>query len=204
MNQVSPIVAKPYEAWTGSRLVDVRRPRPRDIILSEVAIGLSRETRYGGATTAVPWSVGQHCLLADHLAEEDGVTSPEIRATLLLHDAPEYILRDLIRPVKKLCPDYQRLESVWWIATATRFGLPFEMPSIVVHYDMLACACEKAALISPDSGEWPGLPAPRPIPPRLLAATPTAIAAEFERKVLAALALLPSAGRMCDTAPTDG
>lgn len=173
----------PQMAWTGSRMIDMLNPKPEDLSLTEIAIGLSREPRYGGAATAVVWTVGQHCLLADDLALEDGVTSPDIRLTILLHDAPEYMLRDILSPLKRHLPDYQAVEKVWWFAVARKFRLPFEFPGIVKHYDMLACSTEKNALISPEAGAWPGLPAPRALPSRLLTLTPREVAEEFQGRV---------------------
>jgi len=175
------------KAWTGSRMIDVLNPDPKDILLTEIAVGLSREPRYGGAATAIPWSVAQHCLLAERYAIEDGVESPDIRAVILLHDAPEYMLRDLISPVKRFCPDYRKIESVWWRAVAKRFKLPYEMPGIVKHYDMLACSSEKEALISKDAGAWPDMPPARPLPVDLLTMRQGAVGAAFESRVMAAL-----------------
>ena len=179
-----------HRAWTGSRLIDVLNPDPMDIILSEVCTGLARETRYGASATRVPWSVGQHLLLCDHYAEEDGprcelgVTG---RLGLLLHDAPEYMIRDMIAPVKRQLPDYRALETVWWRATAARFNLPVVLPRAVKFYDMLAAASEKEALIDPASGVWPGLPEPRPIPAAILKLTVRKCAEVLQGRILGAL-----------------
>lgn len=181
------LARRPHMAWTGSRMIDVRDPDPADIIMSEIATGLSRETRYGGAATIIPWSVGQHSLLMLGFAREDGMTSRELLLTILLHDSPEYMLRDLIRPVKAQCKDYQRLEKRWWIVIALKYDLPFDMPGIVKHYDNLAAASEKAALISPEAGEWPGLPAPREIPTSLLTLTSIGVDTRFMVEVGALL-----------------
>lgn len=178
MNIPAPALPRHF-AWTGSRMIDTRFPDPRDILLSEIAVGLSRETRYGGAATAVPWSVAQHLLLCDALAEEDGVSDMETRRVLLMHDAPEYMLRDVLAPVKGHLPDYRRLEDIWWKAVCSRFDLPFEMPRLVKYYDMLACASEKAALISPEAGDWPLMPRARHIPDRLFNLTPRQAEAQF-------------------------
>ena len=178
-------------AWTGSRMIDVLDPDPEDILLPEIAIGLSREVRYGGAATAVPWSVGQHSLLCDDMAEADGLGAPDVRLCILLHDAPEYMLRDLISPVKRQLPGYQGLESTWWKAVARKYSLPFDMPGIVKHYDMLAAATEKAALVAPEAGEWPGLPAPRELPSYLLGLSQRAVASEFQRRIECQVGRIP-------------
>lgn len=165
-------------AWTGSRYVDVTRPRPEDIVLHEIAVGLAREQRYGGAATSQFWSVAQHCLLALHLAPAGRETS--FYATLLMHDAPEYMLRDLIRPVKINCAEYRIIEERWWWAIADRFGLPLTIPPEVKHYDDMALACEKRNLISRDCGPWPGIPeATVAIPGDILRLTPDEAAWRF-------------------------
>jgi hypothetical protein len=177
-------------AWTGSRYIDVTTPDPEDIVLDEVAVGLSREPRYGGNATAIPWSVGQHSIMAAMFARDDGVTSAEILLTILLHDAPEYMLRDMLRPVKSVCPDYRKLEEIWWHAVARKFRLPFDLPGIVKYYDDLACASEKAVLLSPETGEWPGLPSPRDIPSALLGSSSVKVSHWFMAEVGALLTVL--------------
>ena len=152
MNAIHPALQSAHAdrmAWTGSRMIDVLDPNPDDIVLSEIATGLAREPRYGGAATAIPWSVAQHSLWMLEEARKDGWTCREILLTILLHDAPEYMLWDLIRPVKQHCPDYQLIENRWWIRIAQKFDLPFNMPGIVKLYDNLAVASEKDVLISP-------------------------------------------------------
>lgn len=187
MNQMTAsaqFAVGPNHAWTGSRYVDVTAPRPEDISAQEIAVGLARETRYGAACTDQPWSVAQHSLLTVHQARKDGVTEKKALRVLLLHDAPEYMLRDLLRPVKLNCPDYQALENRWWAAIAARFDLPIQMPDIVKHYDNIALGLEKLCLISPRAGDWPGIPGReelkgREIPDRLLDAAPKWVAQEF-------------------------
>lgn len=180
MNQHAPIVTKDH-AWTGSRYVNILDPQPADLILEEIATGLSREQRFGCAATSIFWSVAQHSILAVYIAQDEGVTDQPTLRALLMHDAPEYILRDLIRPVKVNVPSYAPLEDAWWKAIATRFDLPRELPSPVRHYDELTLAVEKRCLISADCGEWPGLPHHRDlsIPPFLLQADMRDARAEF-------------------------
>lgn len=160
----------PNHAWSGSRYIDVTDPRPSDIDPVEIATGLSREPRYGGACTKVFWSVAQHSLLCEELALADGVSDETVLLSILLHDAPEYMLRDLLRPVKRNCPSYQGLEAAWWKAVAARFAIPEQMPAEVKHYDDLALAIEKSELIDPRSGAWMGVPKPvgRFVSPRIL------------------------------------
>lgn len=157
-------------AWTGSRYIDMRDPDPADLDLGEIAGALSRIRRYNGLGTSVPWSVGQHSILAWHYALEDGVDAAPSLLTLLLHDGPEAYMNDMIQPLKADMPEFKERENVFWAAFYRRWGrwgfAPM-MPDALRHYDLLALSSEKEALMSADCGPWPGLPAPRPLPPSL-------------------------------------
>lgn len=174
----------PAHAWTGSRYINTADPQPQDMSLWDIATGLAREPRYGGAVTSIFWSVGQHSVLQVRLMREDGIEDPVLLRTALMHDAPEYMLRDMIAPVKRQCPDYKRLEGVWWAAMAERWDLPGVLPDIVKKYDLFTMGVEKAALISPRAGDWPGVPkvTERPIPNDLLFATMQDTFQEFLRE----------------------
>lgn len=182
MNALADIT--PDHAWTGTVYVDVTNPRPEDIHLEDIAVGLARESRYGGRATFLFWSVAQHSLLVHHMAREDGVDDRLLLAVLLMHDAPEYLLRDMIRPVKRNVPGYGPLEEVWWRAISTRFDLPYEWIAHgdVKRYDDLAVAVEKKWLIDPACGSWPSAPDPgdRRIPPELLHADMGFVGRKFE------------------------
>lgn len=154
--------------WSGSRFIDVLNPAPEDFILTEIATGLARETRFGGSSTRIPWNVAQHSLFTVHLAEQDGVDQRLTLATLLMHDSPEYMLRDMLSPVKAHCPDYKGIESAWWQGVAMRFNLPLRLPPVIKHYDWLAFSSEKAAFVDPAAGDWPGTVEPREVPENLI------------------------------------
>lgn len=165
--------------WSGSRFIDVLDPKPEDIVIEEVALNLAHETRFSRSATRVHWTVGQHSLFCFDLARQDGIRDPRMLLSVLLHDGPEYLLRDLYQPVKRRCQDYQEIEHIWWRAFADRFDLPRILPDIVKHYDWLAFSSEKAALLSSDSGPWPGTVSPRPIPDYLLDMTPEEAARRY-------------------------
>lgn len=162
----------PTHAWTGSGYIDIANPDPDAILISDIATGLSREPRYGGSATRVKWTVGQHSLMCLEFARADGVTDRLDLAAVLMHDAPEYMLRDMIAPAKTLMPCYRELEQLWWSVIAAKWGLPETLPPIVKHYDRLAASSEKKALISSRSGPWGGVwPEPRDLPSWLLNAS---------------------------------
>lgn len=153
--------------WTGSRYLDAVDPNPDDFDIGEIMTALCRIRRYNGLGTRQPWTVGQHSLLCHRFAVQDGVTEPLALLTIVLHDAPEAYLGDMIQPVKQGLPEYKQREHRFWAGMCRRWGMPIVLPEIVHHYDRLALSSEKAALIAPEAGDWPNLPKPRPLPPEI-------------------------------------
>src|SRR3990167_10928398 len=93
--------AAPPRAWQrmlSGRRLDLLDPSPLDVEIDDIAHGLARVARWNGQTVgAHAYSVAQHTLLVDDIA---AITAPEIgvtgRLAVLLHDAPEYVIGDLI------------------------------------------------------------------------------------------------------------
>jgi hypothetical protein len=84
------------------RRLDLLDPSPLDIEIGDIAHGLARVARWNGQTRGThPFSVAQHCLLVERITQElrPGL-SRENRMAALLHDAPEYVIGDLISPFK--------------------------------------------------------------------------------------------------------
>jgi uncharacterized protein len=113
------------------RRLDLLDPSPLDIEIEDIAHGLSRQARWNGQT-AGDWafSVAQHCLVVEELV--GGLrpeASPAWRLAALLHDAPEYVIGDLITPFKAAVGlDYRDFEARLQRAVHIRFGLPPDMP----------------------------------------------------------------------------
>jgi len=105
-----------------------------DIEIEDIALGLSRVARWNGQTTGEwPFSVAQHCVLVERLAT---IFRPQLdrrwRLAALLHDAPEYVIGDMISPFKAaLGLDYKDFEQRLMRAIHIRFGLPPEPPQWV-------------------------------------------------------------------------
>src|ERR1700730_5047129 len=97
--------ALPARAWQrmlSGRRLDLLDPSPLDIEIEDIAHGLARVARWNGQTRGAHiFSVAQHTLLVETLARQ---LSPRIdqptRLALLLHDAPEYVIGDMISPFK--------------------------------------------------------------------------------------------------------
>lgn len=123
-------MAKPTRAWQrmlSGRRLDLLDPSPLDIEIEDIAHGLSRVARWNGQTTgAWAFSVAQHSLLVEVLlARLKPRAGREERLIALLHDAPEFVIGDLISPFKAVVGDnYKALEARLFTATLLRFGLP--------------------------------------------------------------------------------
>lgn len=109
------------------RRLDLLNPSPLDIEIEDIAHGLARVARWNGQTTGShAFSVAQHCLLVQRLvADLPSRAGREIRLAALLHDAPEYVVGDLISPFKAAVGlDYKDFETRLLAAIHIRFGLP--------------------------------------------------------------------------------
>lgn len=120
----------PPRAWQrmlSGRRLDLLDPSPLDIEISDIAHGLARVARWNGQTHGDhAYSVAQHSLLVEEIV---GHMSPGCSASLrlaaLLHDAPEYVIGDMISPFKKvLGGNYKAVEARLEAAVHIRFGLP--------------------------------------------------------------------------------
>ncbi|MEM1384032.1 MAG: HD family hydrolase [Pseudomonadota bacterium] len=121
--------ARAWQRMLSGRRLDLLDPSPLDIEIEDIAHGLARVARWNGQTTgAHPFSVAEHSLLVEALVGRlrPRATAAE-RLTALLHDAPEYVIGDMISPFKAaLGLDYRAFEARLAAAVHIRFGLPPE------------------------------------------------------------------------------
>ena len=129
--------AKPraWQRMLSGRRLDLLDPRPGDIEIEDIALGLARVARWNGQTVGTySFSVAQHAVLVDEIAAavNQGWTK-ESRLAALLHDAPEYVIGDLISPFKAAVGlDYKAFETKLLNAVHQRFGLPVVLPKPIV------------------------------------------------------------------------
>ena len=122
--------AKPPRAWQrmlSGRRLDLLDPSPLDVEIEDIAHGLARVARWNGQTTGPHiFSVAQHSLLVEHIASSLDIGIGARGALYaLLHDAPEYVIGDMISPFKAaLGVDYKAFENRLLAAIHLRFGLP--------------------------------------------------------------------------------
>src|ERR1700759_2516077 len=95
------------------RRLDLLDPSALDIEIEDIAHGLARVARWNGQTSGANiFSVAQHTLLVDVLARRTGALAPRARLAILLHDAPEYVIGDMITPFKAVIGDaYKSVET---------------------------------------------------------------------------------------------
>jgi uncharacterized protein len=127
--------SNPPRAWQrmlSGRRLDLLEPSPLDIEIADIAHGLARVARWNGQTSGThAFSVAQHSVLVERLvAELNPRLAREARLMALLHDAPEYVIGDLISPFKAAIGlDYKLLENRLQAAIHLRFGLPAVVPA---------------------------------------------------------------------------
>ena len=116
-----------WQRMLSGRRLDLLDPSPLDVEIGDIAHGLSREARWNGQTTGEwAFSVAQHCVLVEQIvAQLRPAVSASWRLAALLHDAPEYVIGDLISPFKAAVGiDYRVFENRLTEAIHVRFGLP--------------------------------------------------------------------------------
>jgi 5'-deoxynucleotidase YfbR-like HD superfamily hydrolase len=112
------------------RRLDLLDPSPLDIEVADIAHGLARVARWNGQTEGANiYSVAQHSLLVETIARSRARLDRPQRLAALLHDAPEYVIGDMISPFKAVIGDnYKVVEARLLAAIHLRFGLPVTLP----------------------------------------------------------------------------
>lgn len=120
-----------WQRMLSGRRLDLLDPSPVDIEIEDIAHGLARVARWNGQTHGDhAFSVAQHSLVVERLAAQlkPGL-SRRWRRAALLHDAPEYVIGDMISPFKAaLGLDYKSFEAKLQHAIHIRFGVPPTLP----------------------------------------------------------------------------
>jgi 5'-deoxynucleotidase YfbR-like HD superfamily hydrolase len=142
-----------WQRMLSGRRLDLLDPAPSDIAIEDIAHGLARVARWNGQTLGDhAFSVAQHALLvADIAAAMDPHTQRRWLLAALLHDAPEYVIGDLISPFKAAVGlDYKAFELRLLRAIHLAFGLPEQLPEAVTagikHADRVAAYHEATML----------------------------------------------------------
>ncbi|WP_424932842.1 HD domain-containing protein [Amaricoccus macauensis] len=123
--------ARAWQRMLSGRRLDLLEPSPLDIEIEDIAHGLAFVARWNGQTLGeYPYSVAEHSLLVERIFS---ALNPRATAcwklAALLHDAPEYVIGDMISPVKSaIGANYATLDARLSAAVHLRFGLPATLP----------------------------------------------------------------------------
>ena len=114
------------------RRLDLLDPSPLDVEIADIAHGLARVARWNGQTIGAHiFSVAQHTLLVETVMRHEAPrVDQRVRLAALLHDAPEYVIGDMITPFKSVIGEsYKAVEQRLLAAIHLRFGLPPALPA---------------------------------------------------------------------------
>jgi uncharacterized protein len=163
-----------WQRMLSGRRLDLLAPSSDDISIEDIAHGLARVARWNGQTYgANAFSVAEHAVLVETIA---GTLNPgwekAWRLAALLHDAPEYVIGDLISPFKAAIGfDYKAFENRLLEAIHLRFGLPAQLPpeiaTAIKQADRTAAYYEATVLAgfsTEEADRYFGIPA---VPPKL-------------------------------------
>lgn len=142
-----------WQRMLSGRRLDLLAPSPDDIAIEDIAHGLARVARWNGQTFGDhAFSVAEHAVLVEEIAS---TLNPQWESrwqlAALLHDAPEYVVGDLISPFKAAIGfDYKAFENRLLEAIHVRFGLPAILPgeiaTAIKHADRIAAYYEATLL----------------------------------------------------------
>jgi len=164
-----------WQRMLSGRRLDLLDPSPKDIEIEDIAHGLARVARWNGQTVGDhAFSVAQHALLVEEVAT---AMQPDLtrrwQLAALLHDAPEYVIGDLISPFKAAIGlDYKAFENKLLEAIYRRFALPPSLPDRITMAikaaDRIAAfyeATQLAGFTETEANRYFGVP--RGVPPTL-------------------------------------
>ncbi|MFP4273922.1 MAG: HD domain-containing protein [Paracoccaceae bacterium] len=162
--------ARAWQRMLSGRRLDLLDPTPVDVEIEDIAHGLAFVARWNGQTRGdYAYSVAEHSLLVEALfCRIAPGAPPKWRLAALLHDAPEYVIGDMISPVKAAVgPGYEALDARLKAAVHLRFGLPAVLPQQVKRQikraDRVSAwmeAVEIAGFSEPEANRFFGRPDP--------------------------------------------
>ncbi|MDO5642627.1 MAG: HD family hydrolase [Paracoccus sp. (in: a-proteobacteria)] len=131
---MAPRQPRAWQRMLSGRRLDLLDPTPFDIEIEDIAHGLAFVARWNGQTRGDwAYSVAEHSLLVEQVFARIAPDAGDIwRLAALLHDAPEYVLGDMISPVKSaLGSEYGEMDARIAEAVHRRFGIPVKTPAAI-------------------------------------------------------------------------
>ena len=133
---------------------DLANP-PDDFTFADIAGALSKICRFGGQIDKF-YSVAEHCWHCCRQAEKDGLPI-ETQRSILLHDAAEAFIGDVVKPLKVMLPAYKEIELRIEAAIAKKFGVDFTRDEAAIgKIDREMLIAERHSMFSRDSVLWTG------------------------------------------------
>ncbi|MBL5899964.1 HD family hydrolase [Lelliottia amnigena] len=124
--------------------------REEQVDIEDIAVSLSNLCRFTGHLPEF-YSVAQHAVLCSQ------IVPAEFAFEALMHDATEAYCQDIPAPLKRLLPDYQRIENTVDALIRQKFALPETMSDAVKYADLVMLATERQDLELDDGTPWPML-----------------------------------------------
>ncbi|MDB3878878.1 HD family hydrolase [Amylibacter sp.] len=131
---MTDLKTRAWQRMLSGRRLDLLNPSPMDIEIEDIAHGLSFVARWNGQTFGkFPYSVAEHSVFVEKLFfKTNPQIDPKWRLAALLHDAPEYVIGDMISPVKSsVGQGYSDMDERLTAAIHQRFGLPSKIPNVI-------------------------------------------------------------------------
>jgi len=122
------------------------QPRAEDVDIEDVAHNLAHMCRFTGATKQF-YSVAEHCVVASWMAPQG------LEFDCLMHDAQESLVGDVNSILKRLLPDYRRIEMSVTEVLADKFGYSHPMHPDVKEVDMRMLVTEMKQLLWPEDAD---------------------------------------------------
>jgi 5'-deoxynucleotidase YfbR-like HD superfamily hydrolase len=148
-----PAATRAWQRMLSGRRLDLLDPSPLDVEIEDIAHGLARVARWNGQTVGAHiFSVAQHSLLVEMIARRvAGGLDRRSGLAVLLHDAPEYVIGDMISPFKAVIGDaYKAVEQRLHAAIRIRFelqvALPKDLEALIKKADRAAAFLEATKL----------------------------------------------------------
>jgi len=136
---------------------DLLNPKPGMILIEDIIHSLCLINRYNGAAL-FPYSVAQHSLYVASLLPQ------ELKLHGLLHDAAEAYVGDMASPLKKIMPEYKKVEEKIFRVVADVYGLSYPEPLEIKKADLAVLSAEREQVLLPSYGPWfKDFPSPAPI-----------------------------------------
>lgn len=112
----------------GGNFFDLLKPEEYEYDIEEIATALSNICRYTGHVNSF-YSVAEHSVLVSRLVPDN------LALVGLLHDSSEAFVGDVSSPLKKLLPEYKKIEEDIQQAICKHFELPYPFPEDVHKAD---------------------------------------------------------------------